>query len=317
MIDVENIEFYYKTYDKRDGKISTLKDFFFREYRYKKIFDNISIKIEKGSKVGILGENGSGKTTLIKIMSGLLYIRRGKVSVNGFNPYDKDKDFLRNIGVMFSQKSQLEWDLPAIDTFNYLKAIYKIDDDIFNKTIEEYVELLNLKNKLYTPVRKLSLGERTKFEVLAASLHKPKILFLDEPTIGLDINSQIDLRSYINAYASEDNIVIITSHNVFDIEEICDRVVVLSNKSIVYDDTIANIAKANKFKKVSISKDAAKSLTNDILETYSLNGNNYEKSIENENLSKEISELLTYIDYGDIKVSGFSTDDLLLELRNR
>ena len=317
MINLENVEFQYKTYEKKDGGISVLKDFFFREYKYKKIFDNISLKIEDGSKVGILGENGSGKTTLIKILSGLLYTEKGKISVNGFNPYDKDRDFLRNIGVMFSQKSQLEWDLPAIDSFNYLKAIYKIDDNDFNKTINEYISLLNLEDKLYIPVRKLSLGERTKFELLASSIHKPKILFLDEPTIGIDINSQIDLRSYINAYSSKDNIIIITSHNVFDIEEICDRVVVLSNQSIVYDDSIVNIAKANKYKKIRVVKDSSRNLPIELLETYSINGSFYEKSIENVNLNKEVRNLLTYIDYGDIKVSGFSTDDLLLELRNR
>ncbi|WP_156413094.1 ATP-binding cassette domain-containing protein, partial [Oceanivirga salmonicida] len=187
MIEIENLKFYYKTYEKKTGFMSTIHDFFKRKYIKKQALNIDELNIKEGEIVGILGPNGAGKTTLIKILSGILEEKSGKVICDNFRPYNKNKEFLKNIGVVMGQKSQLIWDLPSIETLKLLKEIYNISKEDFDTRLDYFIELFNLKEKINVPVRKLSLGERRKFEIICSLIHNPKILFLDEPTIGLDI----------------------------------------------------------------------------------------------------------------------------------
>jgi len=183
-IEVRNLNKSFKVPEKENGKFGTLKSFFNRKYKYIKAIQDISFSIKKGEIVGYIGPNGAGKSTTIKILSGILVPDNGNVIIDKMIPWKDRKKYVSKIGVVFGQRSQLWWDIPAIDTFNLLKDIYKLEEKEYQKTLNELINLLNLKDIINIPVRQLSLGNRMKCEIAASLIHKPKILFLDEPTIG-------------------------------------------------------------------------------------------------------------------------------------
>ena len=273
MINVNELDFSYKTFSKKEGKFSALHDFFFREYEYNKVLENLSFSIKEGGITGLLGANGAGKTTLIKILVGLLYDKKESVKVMGYTPYKKDKRYLSSIGVLFGQKSQLLWDLPAIDSLKYFKSIYGITDIEFKERINKYIYKMNLSEKLYVPVRKLSLGERTKLEILASTIHNPKLLFLDEPTLGLDIQSQIEVYSLVKELNESGTTIIITSHYIKDIEELCDRLLIISNKKLIYDGTVDDISSYSDNRLIKVKTEKSIELEKDIFKEYSFDGN--------------------------------------------
>ena len=205
-IMVKHISKTFKVSEKSNTKFATLKDFFNRKYKYIKAIDDISFSIKKGEIVGYIGPNGAGKSTTIKILSGILYPDSGTVVIDNMVPYLDRKKYVSQIGVVFGQRSQLWWDVPAIDSFKLLKDIYKIDDQSFNETLNELIKTLNLKDIINIPVRQLSLGSRMRLEIAAALLHKPKILFLDEPTIGLDAVSKKIVRDFIKKINKEQKV---------------------------------------------------------------------------------------------------------------
>ena len=209
-IEVKHINKTFKVPVKSSGRFSTLKSFFNRKYNYIKAINDISFSIKKGEIVGYIGPNGAGKSTTIKILSGILTPDNGEVIINRMIPWKDRKKYVSNIGVVFGQRSQLWWDIPAIDSFNLLKDIYKLDDSEYQRTLNELINLLNLKDIINIPVRQLSLGNRMKCEIAASLLHKPKILFLDEPTIGLDAVSKKIVREFIKKINNSTN-----SLNVF------------------------------------------------------------------------------------------------------
>lgn len=231
MIEIRNVSKSYKVPE--IGK----KRFFFQQYKVIKALDDINLEIEQGQTVGLLGLNGAGKTTLIKIMAGLIKSdENGIVKVNNFDPCNKDKKYLQNIALVSGQKNQLLWDLSAMDTFYLNKAIYNITDSRFNDVVQKLAKELNVENKLNVPIRKLSLGQKMKLEIIAAMIHTPKILYLDEPTIGLDIVTQINLRKFIKKYSLETNATtILTSHNIADISFLCDRIIFLDQGKVIFD----------------------------------------------------------------------------------
>jgi len=297
MIKISNLKYKYKTYHKGSGFLNNIKDFFNRKYEFVDALDIESLNIEKGEIVGLLGPNGAGKTTLIKIMTGILSVKNGDVLCDNYIPYNKEKQYLKEIGVVIGQKSQLIWDLPSIDTLEMLKNIYEINDEEFKKRLEKLMELLNLKDKINVPVRKLSLGERLKFELICSLIHKPKILFLDEPTIGVDIVSQKAIHEFLlKLNEEEQTTIVLTSHNMKDIEALCKRIVVILKGKIVLDSDIMQLKQnyvAEKkyiihtktdefsfenisFKKIDVCK-------------YEIDGNNI---ISFENNSKELEEII-------------------------
>lgn len=200
VIDVANLKKYYSTYQKEPGLMGSFKSLFSRKYSDVKAVDDISFQIEEGELIGFIGPNGAGKTTTLKVLSGLLYPSSGKVSVLGYTPYLRKKQFLKQIALVMGQKNQLWWDLPAMETFLLNKEIYEIPQEKFDLVVNELTELLDVKDLLKIQVRKLSLGERMKCELIAALIHSPKVLFLDEPTIGLDVVMQKKLREFIKEY---------------------------------------------------------------------------------------------------------------------
>lgn len=259
MINIENLSYFYKTYEKEPGIKGFFRDLFSRRELEFKALDDINIKINKGEMIGLLGPNGAGKTTLIKLMCGILESNAGKLEVLGYNPYKKENSFLKRIGVLLGQKSQLIWDLPPRETLELLKEIYKIDDDNFKNNLNYMMKVLNVTEKLNTPTRKLSLGERVKFEIICTLIHDPEIIFLDEPTIGLDITSQRNIHDFlIELNKNKDVTLIITSHYMKDIEVLCDRIIVIQKGKLKIDsnkrDLINSYSEEN-FVKVKFIKE--------------------------------------------------------------
>lgn len=215
-----------------------------REYQQITAVNQISFTLEEGEIVGFIGQNGAGKTTTIKMLTGLLYPSSGSVEVLGYNPWKRQAEFQKQFALVMGQKNQLWWDLPPIDTFELHKTIYDIDQQTYKKQLTALIELLDVGNILNTQVRKLSLGQRMKCELIASLLHRPKVLFLDEPTIGLDVVMQKNLRDFIKAYNQEFKAtIILTSHYMGDVKELCKRAIVIHQGNKVFDDQLNLIIK--------------------------------------------------------------------------
>ncbi len=241
---VKNLTKYYKTYEKKPGFIGSLTSLAKRKHSLVKAVDNVSFNIEEGELIGFIGPNGAGKTTTLKCLSGLLYPTNGEISVLGFTPYERKNQFLKQISLVMGQKNQLWWDLPAMETFLLNKEIYEIPQEKFSKVIHDLSKLLDVEKLLHVAVRKLSLGERMKCELIAALIHSPKVLFLDEPTIGLDVVMQKKLREFIKAYNMEYKAtIILTSHYMGDVEALCKRVIAINHGKIFFDGELSDLVK--------------------------------------------------------------------------
>ena len=235
-IQVKNISKHFSMFKRDPGLYGAFRSFFNRNYEEFHALKSIDLDINKGEIVGILGENGAGKTTLIKLMIGLIYPSGGSLSINGYNPSDRKPDFLKTISVVMGQKNQLWWDIPASESFLLNQKIYDIDSKSYNKTLDELVDLFDVHEKINVQVRKLSLGERMKMEIIASLLHQPKIVLLDEPTIGLDVISQSKIREFVKYYREQySTTFILTSHYMSDIKALCKRVAVLHKGEKLYD----------------------------------------------------------------------------------
>lgn len=244
IIEVKNLSKSFNIYKKAPGLSGAIKSLFSRKYEKKSAVSDVSFSIEEGELIGFIGPNGAGKTTTLKMLSGLLYPSGGNVSVLGFNPFDRKKNFLKQISLVMGQKNQLWWDLPAMDTFLLNKEIYEISDADFKKRVEELTELLDVKDIVHVQVRKLSLGQRMKCELIAALIHQPKILFLDEPTIGLDVVVQEKLRNFIKEYNTKyKSTILLTSHYMRDVKHLCSRVIVINYGKIIYDGNLDTLMK--------------------------------------------------------------------------
>jgi ABC-2 type transport system ATP-binding protein len=236
MIHVKNLTKIFKVNIQGNNTIEVVRRLIFPKYREVVAIKDISFSINEGEFVGYIGPNGAGKTTTLKILSGILYPTHGDVRVMGYIPYKRETDFLKNISFIMGQKTQLWWDIAPIETFKLNKAIYKIPDNLFKKRVDELANLLNVSDLLEIPVRKLSLGERMKMEIISSLLHSPKILFLDEPTLGLDMFSQESIREFFINYNKEYKAtIILTSHYIHDIEKMAKRIIIINQGSIVYD----------------------------------------------------------------------------------
>jgi len=239
MIVVKNLTKIYKAYRKSGNLI---KDIFFRKYEDILALDKISFEISKNELVGFIGPNGAGKTTTLKILSGILYPTSGKVSVLGFSPFEKKEAFLKQTSFVMGQRNQLIWDLPAIDTFLLNKEIYELDEEKFKKNLQKLTAIFSAEKLIQKPVKMLSLGERMKMEFIAALLHQPKIVFLDESTIGLDIFSQEAIRNFIKDYQKEFKAtIILTSHYLEDVKRLAKRLIIINKGKILYDGSLTTI----------------------------------------------------------------------------
>ena len=236
IIEVKNLSKTFDYYKKDAGLKASFRGLFKREKLFTEAVKNINLDIAEGELVGFLGPNGAGKTTTLKMLSGILYPTSGEIRVLGHEPWKREKAYQKQFALIMGQKNQLWWDLPAQESFLLNKEIYEVSDKNFKKNLDELVELLDIKDILDVQVRKLSLGQRMKCELVAALLHKPKVLFLDEPTIGLDVVAQKNIRDFLKRYNEEKKVtIILTSHYMEDIKELCKRVVIIDHGVIMYD----------------------------------------------------------------------------------
>ncbi len=245
MIEVENLTRVFRTYKKQPGFWGGVKGLFRRDYEETRAADNVSFSIHEGEFVGFLGPNGAGKTTTLKMLSGLIYPTSGSARVAGFDPTKRENAYRRLFALVLGQKNQLWWDLPAQESFYLLRAIYGLDQTQYQQTLDDLVALLNVGPKLNVQVRELSLGERMKMELIAALLHRPRVLFLDEPTIGLDVVSQKAVREFLRDYnRRHKTTILLTSHYMADIQSLCERVIVIDHGKKIYDGDLDQIAGA-------------------------------------------------------------------------
>lgn len=298
IIKCEKLNYWYQTYEKSSGIKGTLQDLWKRKHKKAPAVIDVDISINKGEIVGLLGPNGAGKTTLIKLLTGILELKSGEIKCLNKNPYKKEKEYLKNIGVVMGQKSQLIWDLPSMETLKMLKEIYEIEKKEFEKRLGKLLQLLNLKGKINIPVRKLSLGERIKFELICSLIHKPQILFLDEPTIGLDITSQYAVYDFLREVnKTENTTIVLTSHYMKDIEKLCERVIIILKGEKHFDLTI------DELKQKFITK-----------KTYIVESKNEKLPFEENNfivkkLDNKIFEI--YHEQGDIKIEELNLKDIV------
>ena len=242
MIEVQGIKKTYKIAKRDKGFMQSLKSLIHREYICKKAVDDISFTIRKGEIVGFIGPNGAGKSTTIKMLSGILYPDEGTIKIDGFVPYKQRKQYVKNIGVVFGQKTQLNWDLPLIESFELMRFIYKIPKKQYEETLQKFIKLLDMEEFVHQPVRQLSLGQRMRGDIVAALLHSPKIVFFDEPTIGLDVVAKEKIREFVKYMnQSEQTTIIFTTHDMQDIEKVCDRLIIIDAGKKIYDGSIDEI----------------------------------------------------------------------------
>ncbi len=317
MIELTNITKTYKIRKRSAGLKSAFKSFFKKDYEILKALDNISFKINEGEMVGYIGPNGAGKSTTIKIMAGILTPDSGDANIAGLNPWKKRTKYVKDIGVVFGNRSGLWWDVPVDDSFELLKNIYKIPDKEYLEQKNKLIKLLDIEEIIKTPTRQLSLGQRMRCEIAAAFLHKPKIVFLDEPTIGLDAVSKIAVREFIKKINKEDKTtIILTTHDTQDIEALTNRIILIGKGSILLDGNLSDLKKKFSKKYLTISfngeiNNLCEGLV--LIEKY----NNRIKLELDENiltLAKAIAFLSSKIEILDLEVDTTSIDDIVVKL---
>ena len=318
-INVSHISKTFKVAKKKTGLKETLKSFIKREYQYIDAIKDISFSIEEGSIVGYIGQNGAGKSTTIKILSGILVPDKGTVTINGLVPWKDRKKYVSSIGVVFGALSQLWWDIPAEDTFYLLKDVYKIDDDKFEKTKNHLIKLLNIEDIIHVPVRQLSLGQRMRCEIAASLIHEPKILFLDEPTIGLDALSKKIVRDFIKKINKEQKVtVILTTHDMSDIEALAKRIIMIGQGKIVYDGTLKNLKKNHdhyKYLNITTNSKITKLRKKGIV-SQEKTSEGYTFKIDSSvvNVSEFLNYLTPKIDIIDLEIDNETLDNIIIDL---
>jgi ABC-2 type transport system ATP-binding protein len=315
IVVVENLSKIYPVAVKQPGLKGTLAHFFRRTYREIKAVQNISFQIETGEVVGFLGPNGAGKTTTLKMLTGLIYPSSGKVTVADRIPYRRQPQFLEKTSLVMGQKQQLLWDLPALDSLRINAAVYKIPEGIFQQRLNELTEMLSLKDKLTQPVRKLSLGERMKAELLAALLHHPQVLFLDEPTLGLDVNGQVAVRDFLREYNQRyQATILLTSHYMADITALCKRVILIHQGKLFYDGSLETLLERfapYREVKVELSEALGESELTQYAEVRSIEGREVSFLVRREKLTNTVSQILANLEILDLSVTDPPIEEVI------
>lgn len=301
--------------------MGSVKSLFSRKYYDVKAVNDVSFEIEEGELVGFIGPNGAGKTTTLKTLSGLLYPTKGEVSVLGYTPWKRQPEFQKQFALVMGQKNQLWWDLPAIESFILNKEIYEVPKEQYETTLNELSELLEVKDLLKIQVRKLSLGERMKMELIAALIHSPKVLFLDEPTIGLDVVAQKKMRDFIKVYNQKyKSTIILTSHYMDDVKELCKRIIIIDKGQKLFDGLLEDIIKKYADHK-NLSVVLEKELTRKQIEHLETLGGvkefNYPKlvlQVPRENSNKVAAKLLQSYPVADLNIEESPIEDIIREV---
>ncbi|MBI4015886.1 MAG: ATP-binding cassette domain-containing protein [Candidatus Aenigmarchaeota archaeon] len=297
------------------GIAGAVKWYLHRKIKTVQALKGFSLSVKEGEMMGVIGPNGAGKSTAIKIMTGILRSDSGSVRVLGKDPFEQRQDLAKDIGVVFGQRTQLWWDLPPRDTFDLLHAIYNIPDKTFSKNLEMFTEILDLGPLLGKPVRKLSLGERMRCEIAAALLHNPKLVFLDEPTIGLDLIAKENVRDFLIKINRENKTtIILTTHDMGDIEELCDRVAIVDIGKKVYDGKLEKIRKLfGKEKEVSVefhSQPSAQELRKLGMKIVKREGERYWFSVHG-NISSAVKKLVNRFNLHDIEIEEPEIEEII------
>lgn len=242
LIHVQDLCKQFRTFRRREGVWGSIQNLFVRDYRTVAAVDNVSFSIDRGEMVGYIGPNGAGKSTTIKMLTGILVPTTGEIRINGFVPFRQRRQYVKTIGVVFGQRTQLWWDIAVIESFKLLRRIYDVSQRDFDARMERFDEILGIRDYLHTPVRKLSLGERMRCDLAAALLHNPPLLFLDEPTIGLDVVAKHHIRQFLRAINREfRTTVLLTTHDLDDIEELCRRIMIIDHGRVLYDGRLERL----------------------------------------------------------------------------
>lgn len=315
IITVEQLSKIYPVALKEPGFIGTLQHFFKRRYRQVKAVEDISFEIQPGEIVGFLGPNGAGKTTTLKVLTGLIHPSAGNVRVAGAIPFQRKNGFLRQISLVMGQKQQLLWDLPALDSLRINAAIYELPEKVFQERLTELSGLLSLDDKLTQPIRKLSLGERMKAELLASLLHHPKVLFLDEPTLGLDVNAQVAVRDFLREYNDRYGAtIILTSHYMADITALCKRVLLIHQGHLIYDGSLEalleNFAPYREVK-VDLAENCSREQLNQFGEIEDINGQEVRFLVKREDLTAAIAQILQQLPVNDLSVNDPPIEEVI------
>lgn len=313
VISISKLAKHYQVPEREAGLVAAAKGLFKRTYKNVKAVDGITFDIQPGEVVGFLGPNGAGKTTTLKMLSGLLHPTSGDLSVLGYEPSKRSHDYLRQITLVMGNRNQLSWDLPALDSFDLQRAIYSIPTEEFKRTRDEFIELLDLKDLVQKPVRNLSLGERMKMEIVGALLHKPKILFLDEPTLGLDVTMQKRIRSFVAEYNKRYGAtVLLTSHYMADVKALCKRVIVIHHGQLLFDgDLSALVEKFSAFKTVGFTADAPAADWSQYGDVVSVDGSRVVMRVPREKASAVTSRLLNELSVEDLTVEAAPIEDVI------
>lgn len=317
MINVKNLTKIYKTQIKGGNFLTNI---FARQYEEKKAVNGISFNIGENELVGFIGPNGAGKTTTMKILSGILYPTSGDIKILGHIPFQKEKNFLKQIAFIMGQKNQLLWELPAMDSFKLNKEIYEIDEHEFKNTLNELIDLLNAQEIVNQPLKTLSLGQRMRMELIASLLHKPRILFLDEPTIGLDIFAQTTIRNFIKEYQNKYHAtIILTSHYMQDVQKLAKRVIFIDTGRIIFDGNLKELVEeysSEKMINITLEKPQEKELSSFKFD-YDYQFPVLKVKVKKEDLSEILPALLKKIDFSDLTVEDDPIEEIIKKIFTR
>ena len=321
IILAKNLSKVYPVAIKEPGIKGTLRHFIRRQYQYLKAVENISFEINPGEIVGFLGPNGAGKTTTLKMLTGLIHPSNGIVKVADNIPFERKREFLQQITLVMGQKQQLIWDLPVLDSLKINAAVYGISDKEYRRRLMELTEMLSLEGKLKQPVRKLSLGERMKAELMAALLHQPQVLFLDEPTLGLDINAQVAVREFLREYNQRyQATVLLTSHYMADITALCKRVLLIYQGELIYDGSLDGLLDHfSPYREVQIELinpvppdvDNFQKLLSNYGEVETLAGQAVRLLVRRENLTTTVAQILAELEVQDLTVTDPPIEEII------
>ncbi len=313
MLEAKDLSKSFKTYKKKEGFLGSIQSLFSREYTTKTAVDSFDLSINKGEIIGLLGPNGAGKTTLMKMFTGIIVPTKGKLKIAGHHPQDRQNEFKKKIALVMGQKSQLWWDIPAMDSLLLIQKYYEISESQFKKRMELMGDLLGVNDLLNIHVRKLSLGERMKLELMASLLHDPEIIFLDEPTIGLDLVAQDNIRKFIKDYHKENKpTIILTSHYMADVAELCERLVLIIGGQKRFDGDLLEFQNIlGTSKKVSFQFEEQQN-TNSYFDQYNPIWEENHKSVTLEVPASDLNNTISKV-LSDYQVSGVQTEKMPIE----
>jgi ABC-2 type transport system ATP-binding protein len=315
IIDVQHLSKVYPVAVKAPGLKGTLTHFFRRTYREVKAVQDISFQISAGEVVGFLGANGAGKTTTLKMLTGLIYPSQGTVEVANAIPFRRQPQFLKRISLVMGQKQQLLWDLPALDSLRINGAVYNIPEKELNHRLDELSEMLSLGEKLKQPVRKLSLGERMKAELLAALLHRPEVLFLDEPTLGLDVNAQAAVREFLREYNERYGAtILLTSHYMADITALCGRVLVMYQGQLIYDGKLEQLVERfapYREVKVELAQEIPPEKLAQFGEIEAIQGREIRFLVRRDTLTQTVAQILAQLEVVDLSITDPPVEEII------